>query len=147
MRTMVRGALVVLAIAVGAFVTGLASYAGLALFGGFPGPTIWLTFAAWTVAGVFMLPLAVAMLAGPFVDLCSSNDHITEILLPLQLAGPAVVFASVCAITYLATRWDLSFPAIVARASVIAVPTFLVLHTAATALLTMHHVNCPPPTI
>lgn len=147
MHLMVRGALVVLAIAVGAFVAGLASYAGLALFGGFSSPAIWLTFAAWTVAGVFLFPLAVAMLAGPFVDLCSPNDHITEILLPLQLAGPAVVFAVVCTITYLVTRWDLSFPAIVARASAISVPTFIALNAAATALLTLFHANCPLPTI
>jgi hypothetical protein len=147
MRLLVRATFALLAIAVGAFVTGLASYAGLALFGGFSEPTIWLTFAGWTVAGVFLLPFAVVMVADPFAVLCSSDDHITEILLPLQLAGPAVVFATVCAITYLVTRWDSSFPVIVARASAISVPTFILLHAVATALLTVFHAGCPPPTI
>ena len=145
MRPVTRGALVVLTIMVGAFAAGLACYAGLALFGGIAAPAIWLMFAAWTVVGVLLLPVAVWFLAGPIVDLCSSNEHISEILLPLQLAGPAVVLAAVAAITFLVTRWDLSLPAIVARSALITVPTFLVLHTVTTTLLTMLHAGCPPP--
>lgn len=142
---LVRAGLFLLTIMSGAFVTGLASYAGLALFGGFGSPIIWLVFAAWTVVRVLMLPIAMWLLASPFLDLCSSHDHISEILLPLQLAGPAVVFAAVCTTAFLLTRWYLSFPAIVARSAIIAGPTFLVLHAGGTALLGALHAACPPP--
>lgn len=123
----------------GAFLTGTV---GAALSAAPPG--FWPIAGAVSAVGLLVLPWTTWELVRPFLEVCDSSDHISEIAFPLLLAGPPVIFAIVCCASLLLLRTRASFTLSVVGAIPAALVTFAVLHPVAVNALTQVYRGCPP---
>lgn len=123
----------------GAFTTGTV---GAALSATPPG--FWPIAGAVSAVGLLVLPWTMWELVRPFLEVCNSNEHISEIAFPLLLAGPPVVFAIVVCAALLLLRTRASFTLSVVGAIPASLVTFAVLHPVAVNALTHLYRGCPP---
>jgi len=122
----------------GAFLTGATGAALSAT-----PPEFWLIAGAVSAVGLLVLPWTTWELVRPFLEVCGSNDHISEIALPLLLVGPPVVFAIVVCAALLLFRRRTTFTLSVAGAVPASLVTFAVMHPIAVKALTQLYRGCP----